>query len=81
MEKTTKKAEKDKIKLQNQVLHLTGKLRAKESLMQIDRSKLYVVKQQVESMKNEIFQLKDLVQNPDELKKQVKVSPENWQKN
>ncbi|XP_065209372.1 cilia- and flagella-associated protein 57 isoform X2 [Planococcus citri] len=72
LEKTIKKEEKDKIKLQNQILHLTTKLRGKESLMQMDISKLQIVRQQIESMKNEIYHLKDLIQNPIELKKQVK---------
>ena len=74
LEKVVKKEKKDKIKLQNQVLHLTGKLRGKESLMKMDISKMHIIKQQVESMKNDIHLLKDLIQNPEELKKNVKVS-------
>lgn len=74
LEKNVKKEEKDKIKLQNQILHLTAKLRGKESLMEIQTSKSHTVKQQVESLKNEIYNLKDFIQNPNELKKRVKVS-------
>lgn len=53
---------------------MNSKLKGKESLMQINNSKMHAMKMQMENMKCDISRLKDLIQQPEQLKRHAKVT-------
>ncbi len=61
------------MRLQTQVVQLTGKLRSSETLIQEYQKKAYDFRTQSSNLKSELRNLSELIQKPDALKQQLKV--------